>query len=120
MGYFRNILQPIDMFGNALAAGNPENTISSRTGYFAREAKAYARWYWLTLEFVIDLAFFPFDGWGHCAAASSKENDEIYGFNRKIALVLFGLITIIGCLVIMAVSYPYYWIKLLIKAKKKN
>ena len=35
MSYSRNLFIAIDQLGNALGAGNPDVTVSARTGYFA-------------------------------------------------------------------------------------
>jgi len=115
MTYIKNILIAIDQVGNTLAAGNPDNTISGRTGYFAKYAKDYARWYWLTLQLIINVTFFPFDGWGHCAMAYELEIDEEFYYARKAALVVFGFIAVGSCLILIAPFYLIYGIKLLIK-----
>jgi hypothetical protein len=39
--YFWNILIAIDQFGNALFAGSPDETISSRAGKAMREGKVW-------------------------------------------------------------------------------
>ena len=39
--YFVNILVSIDQFVNALFAGDPDETISSRSGKFVREGKGW-------------------------------------------------------------------------------
>lgn len=39
--YFWNILIALDQFGNALFAGDPDETISSRAGKAMREGKAW-------------------------------------------------------------------------------
>lgn len=39
--YFWNILLSLDQFANALAAGDPDETISSRAGKAMREGKAW-------------------------------------------------------------------------------
>lgn len=118
--YVKEVLLSFDCMGNALAGGNHENTISSRTGHFARKAKYYARWYWLMLEFVIDVTFFPFDGWGHCQQANERENDEIFTHKRKGGLVFFGFITVSGCLILIIPFYIFHVLRWAIKKARKN
>ena len=37
MNYLVNFFVSIDQFGNVLAGGNPDNTISSRVGYYTEK-----------------------------------------------------------------------------------
>lgn len=110
MGYLKNIMVAVDQVGNALAGGNPDNTISGRTGYFAKYGKNYSLWFWLSMQFIIDTTFYPFDGKGHCYQAYQKELDEQFYMTRKIALVLFALITVVSCLILII---PFYIIHLI-------
>jgi hypothetical protein len=123
MSYVKNILIAIDQVGNALAGGNPDNTISGKTGYMALNAKSYARWFWLMLEALIDTTFMPFDGWGHCFDAWQKEKDEEFYWISKRAAVVFGLITIICCGILIVPFYLFHlirWIVNIIKDRKNK
>lgn len=53
------VLVAIDQLGNTIAGGNPDATISARTGYFSHVEETTFRPYWLTMERVIDFTFLP-------------------------------------------------------------
>src|SRR5512132_3657047 len=77
MPYWLNVLIAIDQLGNAIAGGNPDNTISGRVGFFASADHASKiNSYWKTLERIIDFTFEPLQGPGHCYRAWKGEADE--------------------------------------------
>jgi len=118
MTYARSVLMALDRLGNALSGGNSLCTISGRTGYYARFSLLSVRWFWILLEKVIDFAFFPFDGKGHCYQAYLKETkNEFYRLNsfRFLALFVLAVLTIPTCVLISSISWPIYFVKLLIK-----
>jgi hypothetical protein len=120
MSYVKNILVAIDQVGNALAGGNPDNTISGRTGYFAEHGQNYSLWFWILMESIIDTTFFPFDGPGHCAQAYELEKDEEFYLTRKIALVVFAIIAVISCMVLIVPFYLFHLIRWVIRKIKKK
>jgi len=63
MSWIRGVLVAIDQLGNAIAGGNPDATISARTGYFANENpnKTFI-YYWRLMEAIINFAFYPVQG----------------------------------------------------------
>ena len=65
--YFRNIAIGLDQLANAVLAGHPDETLSSR----AYRAEQSGQRYWGWTRRVIDLLFF----WqpGHCKAAYESE-----------------------------------------------
>lgn len=73
--YFLNLLIAIDQLFSAIAFGDPDETISSRLGKTQRGDFGPV-WFavWWPLRLLVDLIFFPFDGWGHCR--KSIEEDE--------------------------------------------
>lgn len=76
--YWLNVLVAIDQLGNAIADGNPDNTISARVGYFASNVhKNKIKGYWKMLERIIDFSSAPIQGPGHCYNAWRAEADEI-------------------------------------------
>ena len=99
-----NILIAIDKVGNALTGGSHNNTISARTGYFAGNPSATnALKRWRTLERVIDIAFYPLDGWKHCCKAWKCDGckTDYEGNNYVLAgLTLFTTIPI--CILMIA------------------
>lgn len=116
MSYIKNILVSIDQVGNAIAGGNPDCTVSGRTGYFQYNAVKPYVWYWHLLAFVIDLTFYPFDGHGHCKQA--KEKEQINEFNdtgNLLLLFLLSIITLGSCICIMPISWTFFLINKLLK-----
>jgi len=65
--YFKNLLIALDQLGNAVLAGYPDETFSSRA---YRKAQA-GQWFWRAVTWVIDRVFF----WqkGHCQASYDFE-----------------------------------------------
>ena len=119
MGYIFNILVSIDQLGNAIAGGNPDNTISGRTGYFARHSLKCTRWYWKTLEFIIDFTFYPLDGFNHCLQAYQKEPFEKYYPLKGLTFFIFTLLVIPCCIILMPVINFFVYIKEIFKKVKK-
>ena len=72
MRYLFNVLIGLDQFGNTLAGGNPDETISSRVGRAARKGKRRA----ILLEALINLIFAlpPISQRGHCEASIENFN----------------------------------------------
>lgn len=73
--YLLNILIGIDQLLNCFLAGYPDETISSRlgkaqNGYFG----PYWQRFWSPAALLVNVIFFPFDGWDHCR--KSIEHDE--------------------------------------------
>ena len=102
-----HVLIAIDKFGNAITGGNHENTISARTGRFANQKpKTAAIWWWKTLEWVIDVTFYPLDGPRHCLRAWKKdESKNDYIGSNTVLVLLTILVTIPVCtLVILPVT----------------
>ena len=118
--YINNVLIGLDQLGNALAGGNPDNTISGRTGYFAIHSGYYTKWFWMLMQFIIDFTFFPIDGWHHCQMAYEAEKDEEFYALRKFAIFIFVLITVVCCLVLSIIFYFVYLIRAIIKATQKR
>jgi len=118
MTYAKGILISIDQLGNAIAGGNPDCTISGRTGYYAHHSKGLILIYWLTLQAVIDFTFYPFDGYSHCYKAYRKEErNEFYKLNsfKFLALLVLSIITVGSCLILAPLFWLIYGVKLLIK-----
>lgn len=62
MSYIKNVLVAIDQLGNAICGGNPDVTISARTGYFANISNTKLKPWWRIMEAIINFAFKPIDG----------------------------------------------------------
>ena len=99
--YWFNVFIAIDQLGNALAAGNPDNTISARVGYFASDNfESKIKLYWKTLERIIDATFEPIQGPRHCFHAWLAEADESDSQGSYAARIVLGVFVGLGCLII--------------------
>ena len=68
MKYFKNLLVGIDQLGNAILAGYPDETMSSR----AYRMQVQGKWFGWTAE-AIDYLFYP----GHCKDAYEAERARL-------------------------------------------
>ena len=101
MPYWLNVLIAIDQLGNAIAGGNPDNTISGRVGFFASDLhESKIKKYWKALERIIDFTFEPLQGPGHCFNAWQGEQDEVDTEVTYITRVILGVFVTAGCFVI--------------------
>ena len=96
------ILIAIDQLGNAIARGNPDTSISARVGYFSEHAN-HGRAYWRALEKIIDFAFNPVDGRGHCKQAWLADIHKRYRHGSDIGRAILGVFIIIICPIIAVV-----------------
>ncbi len=108
MGWLKGVLIATDQLGNAIAGGNPDVTISARTGYFANVFKTNLRFYWKSLEFFIDFTFYPIDGPRHCyhAYLADKE-EEKHKLGSDFMRLVLSFITIIACIPISIFTRIY-------------
>lgn len=82
--YLRNVGVSLDQLFNALTGGDPDEYLSSRLGKAQRgDFGTTAKVLTWPFRFIVDVLFYPVDGWGHCA--QSIEEDE-----GKDELVLSG------------------------------
>ena len=103
-----NVLVAIDQLGNAIAGGNPDITISARVGYFAnRSKKRRFRFYWLFLEAIIDVTFYPIDGPNHCLKALEKDPEGHVHGNDFMRAIL-GTIAVVSCIFICVFTWLAY------------
>ncbi|WP_440875964.1 hypothetical protein [Thalassotalea sp. PLHSN55] len=104
MSYLKNVLVAIDQLGNALCGGNPDVTISARTGYFANVGDTSIRMWWQLMERIINFAFSPFDGPNHCLDAYHADNESHHNEGSDFLRALLGFIIIVTCLFIAILS----------------
>ncbi|MEW5250016.1 hypothetical protein [Microbulbifer discodermiae] len=71
--YIKNLMIAFDRLGNALADGDPDATVSGRTGHFAETATGPRGSFWRALAAMIDWGFLPWDGPDHCARVARAE-----------------------------------------------
>lgn len=116
MRWIYGVLIAIDQLGNAAAGGNPDATISARTGYFANiSSKRTFVYYWRLMEVIINFAFYPLDGPGHCLQAYENERELEHKQGSDIARALLGVIIIFACIFISIVTWSYKLISSLLK-----
>ena len=94
MQYILNVLIAIDQLGNTIGGGSPSNTVSARVGYFAVHA-GMGKICWQFLEKVIDFAFYPLDGPGHCRNSYMKDMDEGFIEGRTVPYIFLGLLILL-------------------------
>lgn len=107
MSWINGVLIGIDQLGNAIAGGNPDATISARTGYFANEVETTFTLYWQTMELIINFAFYPIDGPDHCYQAYLEDKDERNKAGSDYMRALLGLIIIVFCIPISVITRIY-------------
>ncbi len=106
MPYWFNILIAIDQLGNAIADGNPDNTVSARVGFFASEYhKSKLKRYWKALEWTINFTFEPVQGREHCRRAWEAEQDETDTQGTYISRIILGIFVEVGCLFISIILW---------------
>lgn len=107
MCWIKGVLIGIDQLGNAVAGGNPDATISARTGYFANEVKSAFQFYWKTMELIINFAFYPIDGPNHCHEEYLKDKDQHNEAGSDLLRAVLGLIIIVFCIPIALITRLY-------------
>lgn len=120
MGFFTNFLISIDQLGNVIAGGNPDNTISSRIGYYTQHFKN-SGWQWILLGKIINTTFWPLDGPNHCHEAYHNDAGEEFdkGTNNILVAIIAALLIIPSCIITCMVLYTLYFLKI-ISPKKIN
>ncbi len=110
--YLVNFFVSIDQLGNVIAGGNPDNTISSRVGFYNQHNTTgeKAPWQWRLFEKIINFSFWPIDGEGHCHEAFHNDAGEEFDPNTKniLVAVLAAAIIIPSCLLISILLYLLY------------
>ena len=104
--YIRRVLVAVDQLANAIFAGNPDSTISARTGYMAKFGSASR--FWVLQERLINYAFKPMDGERHCIKAWRTDRAENYYDAGVIAKVAMALTVVPSCLIIGTVLRIFF------------
>lgn len=107
MSWIKGVLIAIDQLGNGVAGGNPDATMSARTGYFAREEKSALWFYWKTMELIINYAFYPIDGPDHCYQAYLEDKDESNTAGSDFMRAVLGIMIIVFCIPLSVVTRVY-------------
>ena len=107
MNYVKSVLSGFSNFLNALAGGNPDVSISARTGYLASKLSLDTRWFWLLVQYFIDLIFLPSEGPGHCRRAYLADKEEKFKAGGVYRLSVLGVIIIMVSIPLIIVTYLY-------------
>ncbi len=110
--YVWNLLLSLDQFGNAIAAGDADNTVSARVGFFANYGNGKFNWYWKPLEAIINFTFRPKDGKDHCLKAYFNDPGE--HFRMGIHLIWYFVLEIIVLVSCILVLIPLIYLSALI------
>ncbi len=111
MNFLTNFFISIDQLGNVLAGGNPDNTISSRVGYYTE------RYYeleelplrWRLFRNIINFTFYPIDGKNHCKEAYFNDAGEEFDKGTSdMAVAILAVLIIASCLFIATVLYVLF------------
>lgn len=107
MIWLKGVLVAIDQLGNAIAGGNPDATISARTGYFARVKETPFRPWWQLMARIIDFTFHPIDGPDHCYNAYLRDKDEEHREGSDLMRGMLGILIILVCLPLSLITRVY-------------
>jgi len=111
MKFLSNFFVSIDQLGNVLAGGNPDNTISSRVGYYTEEYYAPDKipFKWKLFRNIINFAFYPIDGNDHCKEAYFNDVGEDFDQGTSdFAIAVLAIIIIPSCMLIACLLYLLY------------
>lgn len=120
MGRLSNFFVSIDQLGNVLAGGNPDNTISSRVGFYTEEYYKDRKipFKWKVFRNIIDFTFFPIDGENHCKEAYFNDaGEEFDPGTSDLAIAVLTIIIIPSCAFIALVLYFLNGVGLVSKKK---
>ncbi|WBX76706.1 hypothetical protein PG911_00165 [Tenacibaculum ovolyticum] len=111
MNFLTNFFIAIDQLGNVIAGGNPDNTISSRVGYYTERyyesAKIPLRW--RIFRNIINFSFYPIDGENHCKEAYFNDAGEEFDEGTSdIAVSILAILIIVSCIFIVILFYSLY------------
>ena len=109
--YLVEVLEGIDKLLNAVAGGNNEVTVSARCGHFLHKTGSK---YWKCAAGMIDISFYPYQGWGHCELARNYEGDRFHREPELFGKVVFITGIFVVCVFLSIISYTYLLIKNLI------
>jgi len=122
MRILSNFFVSIDQLGNVLAGGNPDNTISSRIGFYTEEfykgKKTPAKW--SIFKKLINFAFYPIDGENHCKEAYFNDAGEDFDEETSdIAVAVLAILIFPSCIGIAALLYVLWGLGI-VSPKKIN
>lgn len=98
MSRITRLLEAGDNFINALFGGNPDSSISARTAF--NRQRSHDQTYWIRLARIIDWAFYPIDGHGHCTQAWQNDPSEDYQDANTLDRLGLALLVYPFCLIL--------------------
>lgn len=108
MRYLANIFVSIDQFGNVVAGGYPDNTISSRVGFYTQN-EDNSSLQWRVFKNIINVTFWPIDGPDHCKEAYFNDAGESFDDDTSnFAILVLTIIIIPSCVLIGILLYILY------------
>lgn len=120
MAYFRPLFIGIDQLINAIAGGNPDNTISSRIGYYATHGAENQKKFWKTMEWMTDKTFWPLEGPDHCHIAYHADAGEDFDADDKGVGVFVLCILTLPFLLLIAIVLWGGWLLGIVKQVRVN
>ena len=110
MSYFKRLGNATSQWLNALSGGNPDVPMSTRIAYYSDKGLL---WYQV-VEWIVDVAFFPLDGSGHCEQAYHSDQGETVTEGSVYSNAFLSLFSILGALIILPFTWGVYLLKKLI------
>ena len=101
---FPNVMASGDQFGNSIAGGNRDTTISGRCFY---NTMKHDDLYWELFSMYVNFSFYGLDGPNHCEQAYHKDAGEVYHdacFFDRVLLLIFSIPV---CTIVTIIGYPY-------------
>ncbi|WP_417610279.1 hypothetical protein [Owenweeksia hongkongensis] len=106
MAYFRPLFIGIDQLINTIAGGDPDNTISSRIGYYAENSPPNQIKMWKAFAWITDKTFWPLEGDDHCYIAYHADPGENFDADKNgVGVVVLFILTLPFLILIDAVLY---------------
>ncbi|TVZ16096.1 hypothetical protein [Maribacter sp. MAR_2009_72] len=90
----------LDQFGNVLAGGNSDVTISGRVGYNVHIEKTRGL-FWKKMESVINFTFYPLDGPNHCLLAYCSDRHEEYRGAKMFFKIILAVLIVLFCILLI-------------------
>lgn len=105
------VLYYLSCFGNALANGDKDSTVSGRVGF---NNSRYPSTYWKVLMWCIDQSFYPIQGSGHCYSQYTLELSIGVNHTKRgnLFLGILALLVILSCLIIAPFVFIFKQFKL--------
>jgi hypothetical protein len=98
--WIMQVLLVLDQFGNVIAGGNSDITISGRAGYHVHVPEGEGGTFWKKMEGIINYTFYPLDGPHHCLLAYCSDKDEEYRAANLFFRIVLGIMVFVFCILL--------------------